>query len=197
LSVERSVRRAGADEPTIVRLSETLETDAEGRLTDPAEVGRTVARLADELERALASAEVGGGSARRDRTLAELIHAYRPRQGELVDLLADEGELTAGEVATLRAYLESGEVTTAPLRASSSPVPPSPLAAAPLAHDRTPEIPRPVAELLERFEIQNLKQAGAVRARRQISYEEYMALKRHFASSDREGTPTGAAPSPH
>jgi hypothetical protein len=48
--------------------------------------------------------------------------------------------------------------------------------------DRTPSSPRPVDELVRTYRIESIKQAGAVRARRQISYEEYMALKRHFQS---------------
>jgi hypothetical protein len=41
-----------------------------------------------------------------------------------------------------------------------------------------------VEELLHTYQITSLRQAGAVRARRQISFDEYMSLKRHFAASE-------------
>jgi hypothetical protein len=70
-----------------------------------------------------------------------------------------------------------------------------PLAAAPVGVDRSLPPARPVADLLREFGITSLKQAGAVRARRQISFAEYMALKRHFESGPPPGT-TGSAGAP-
>jgi hypothetical protein len=57
-----------------------------------------------------------------------------------------------------------------------------------------PKLPpaRPVPELLRTFQIASLRQAGAVRARRQISFAEYMALKRHFESTDGDAKPPAA-----
>jgi hypothetical protein len=49
-----------------------------------------------------------------------------------------------------------------------------------------------VPELLRTFQIETLRQAGAVRARRQISFEEYMALKRHFEAAS--AGPDGRSP---
>jgi hypothetical protein len=70
-----------------------------------------------------------------------------------------------------------------------------PIAAMPLEADRTPSTPRPTGQLLDQYRIESLKQAGAVRARRQISFEEYMALKRHFSAQAAGGAPTDGVPS--
>ena len=37
------------------------------------------------------------------------------------------------------------------------------------------------------YAVDSLKQAGAVRARREISFAEYMALKRHFQEAEANG----------
>ena len=143
---------------------------------------------------------------RPDRELTELVETYRPRQSELVDLLRDEGELTAVEHGRLREYLAAGTTRLpdrsfedAPASARSpasrdgpAPTMAPPLAAAPLESDRTPSTSRPVPVLLEQYQISSLKQAGAVRARRQISYEEYMALKRHFGGPAAATAPPAA-----
>jgi len=69
----------------------------------------------------------------------------------------------------------------------------TPLAAAPALAGRPDEGARTVAELLRLYRIDSLKQAGAVRARREISFAEYMALKRYFqepgASAERRTVP--------
>ncbi len=138
--------------------------------------------------------------ARPDRSFSELVDTYRPRQRELVDLLRDEGELTAGEHARLVEYLAAERAarpeTSAPVRVSETerliatvpidrPVAPPPARGSP---GSGPERVRPVAELLAIYQIATLRQAGAVRGRRQISFAEYMALKQHF-----EGSGEGAA----
>ncbi len=133
--------------------------------------------------------------ARPDRDLRELIETYRPRQPELVDLLRDEGELTPTEHVRLRTHLAGGSSSEPPSR-GRPPVPVEeprlpyadrPIASAPIEAGAPAPPGRPVPELLRVYEITSLKQAGAVRARRQISFAEYMALKRHF-----EGAESGA-----
>jgi hypothetical protein len=42
------------------------------------------------------------------------------------------------------------------------------------------------------YQINSLKQAGAVRARREISFSEYMALKRHFQEAEARVEPRDA-----
>ncbi len=204
ISVERELSGEDPDRPTRVRLSTTLEPRADGPEITSEEIRSAVAKLRKDLDESVGSS---GGPARPDRALPELIQTYRPRQTELVELLHEEGELSDGEHALLRQYVEQSRGTAVPLpspassgepaAASAAPVPPPafrPLAAAPLAAESAPTTPRPVPELLARFQIGSLKQAGAVRARRQISFEEYMALKRHFehpsSGSDRAVAPS-------
>jgi hypothetical protein len=101
-----------------------------------------------------------------------------------VDLLRDEGELTAGEHTRLVEYL------SAPPAPSEAPAPAferrieTPIAAVPIVASRPEEPGRPVSELLRQYQISSLKQAGAVRGRREISFAEYMALKRHFQEAE-------------
>ncbi len=178
ISLERTVSDPGAGGPLIVRVSATLE---EGAASGPAELGAEVQRLRTALDLALTTLQPSGAAlVRPDRPLGELIEAYRPRQPELVDLLRDEGELTANEHELLRRHLLAAEAPRPP--PAGVPITDRPIAAAPLEADRAPTTPRSVEELLRVYQIASLKQAGAVRARRQISFEEYMLLKRHFAS---------------
>ncbi len=164
--------------------------------------GELAVRLQQELD--ALSVEFGGApplALGGDRSLSELIETYHPRQVELVELLRDEGEISPSEHDLLRAYLERpGPIASAgpsPLGggAGEPPVTERPIAAAPLAQDRTPTTPRPVNELLQLYRIESIKQAGAVRARRQISYEEYMSLKRHFQVTD-PTSPPGSSSEP-
>ncbi|MCI4361063.1 MAG: hypothetical protein L3J91_05115 [Thermoplasmata archaeon] len=176
--IELAVERDVADADGIVRRFRLVARyPVDGLSPTSEELAPLYRSLSDDLDRSLP-----GGSApvaRADRDLTELIETYRPRQPELLDLLRDEHELTAGEFQLLTAYL--AERT----QGAREPVPTDrPIAAAPLAQDRTPITPRPVDELVRLYRIESLKQAGAVRARRQISYEEYMALKRHFAAAE-------------
>lgn len=138
-------------------------------------------------------------SAAGDRPLEELIETYRPRQGELVELLLAEGEISPGEAERLRGHLARAPAEPPGAPVASLPAVPAvdrPLAALPLENDRTPASPRPTADLLATYRIESLKQAGAVRARRQISYEEYMALKRHFAAADAQAAARARAVPP-
>jgi hypothetical protein len=183
LSVEREIVDDSGGSPRRVRLVARLPRDGPAGSIEPAQLSEWVAELGRLLDTTL---EKLPGSRlrhppRADRSLEDLVEAYHPRQAELVELLREEGELTNAEHDRLRQYLAIPTAASVP--------PPSPpvgrsIAEAPLERDRAPATPRSVADLLTLYQIQSLKQAGAVRARRQISYEEYMAVKRHFAAAD-------------
>lgn len=176
LTLERTVVNAQG-QPVTVRVTRRRDPSLEGSDADAR--AAAIAQLTAELEAAVALVAPGAASAARvDRSLAELIDAYHPRQAELLDLLRDEGELSSGEYDRLRAHLAAPAPQAPP---AGIPITERPIAAAPLENDRAPVVPRPVDELIRTYQIASLKQAGAVRARRQISYDEYMALKRHFA----------------
>ena len=148
----------------------------------------TVAELAEALEGLKADLDAlvgvplaGIPGVRPDRELTELVETYRPRRRELIDALRDDGELTRGEHERLANYLTGiGAVPAAAPVAAPEPTFDRPIAAVPIAADRSSESSRPVEVLLRDYQITSLKQAGAVRARREISFDEYMALKRHF-----------------
>jgi len=193
LTVERPLR---PDSPTAgtVRLSAKFDLPPEGPGPDHSDLARALDELQADLEGLLGPPLAAAPAARPDRDLTELVETYRPRQRELVDLLLGEGELTVGEHARLVEYLAA---PPAPSEARPTPPEPrieAPIAAAPiLAGGRRDEGGRPVPELLRIFQIGSLKQAGAVRVRGEISFAEYMALKRHFQetearSQDRRGS---------
>jgi hypothetical protein len=196
-SVDLSVEQDLPGAPGVrARLSAHYELPGEGA-PSPEELEAAIEGLRQELGRAVG---VPVPERRRDRPLEELVGTYRPRQGELVDLLHEEGELTDGEHALLREYVAAQHGASAPsptpspspaLALNQGGAPPSSLAAAPVSAERLAGPTRPVPELLREYQIASLRQAGAVRARRQISYEEYMALKRHFAAVE-----AGAPPAP-
>jgi hypothetical protein len=188
LSVEREVEDAAGTRRRI-RLVGRYATEPDGAAPSAEELVAAVAALQTELDTAVgAPAPV----VREDRPILELVETYRPRQRELVDLLLDEKELTPGEALTMREYLAQ-QVQPVPDPAGV-PVTDRPIAAAPLANDRSPSSARPVPDLLRLYRIESLKQAGAVRARRQISYEEYMSLKRHFPPAEVAPTSTSSPP---
>ena len=191
LSLERPVGAAGPA-GGVVRVSVRFDSGPDG-------VPPSVAELADALDglRADLDALVGAPlaalpAAQGDRSLDELVETYHPRQRELVDLLRDEGELTSVEHVRLVEYLGAGVAEPRPAPIVRPEAPPrfdqpiaaAPIGAVPVTPERTGESARPVAELIRQYQIASLKQAGAVRARRQISFEEYMALKRHFQPAD-------------
>jgi hypothetical protein len=184
LSVERSLEGRGAP-GTVARLSTTLEMDGDGERPPSAELARALDELIRDLDGLLGPPLTAAPAARVDRTLDELVETYRPRQRELVDLLLADGEISPGEHASLLASLGDRPVVPSGARAVPQAPPPgeTPIAAVPVAAE--PKLPpsRPVPELLRTFQISTLRQAGAVRARRQISFAEYMALKRHFESA--------------
>jgi hypothetical protein len=182
LSLERPL---GPDGPAggVLRLSVRLDADPSGAPPSPRELAESLDGLKADLDALLGVPIAALPATRVDRELPELVGTYRPRQRELVDLLRDEGEITPTEHLRLLDYLSTS--TSAP-----EPPPPvpvrveprfdQPIAAVPISVDRPSESTRPVAELIRQYQIASLKQAGAVRARRQISFEEYMSLKRHF-----------------
>jgi hypothetical protein len=185
--IELAVERDVADADGVVRRFRLVGQFAiEGAEPTPEELAPLLRSLTEDLDRSIPAGTPVAG--RPDRSITELIETYRPRQPELLDLLLEDREITDGEFALLQRHLaERG--TLAP----AEPLPTDrPIAAAPLAQDRTPITPRPVDEVLRLYRIESLKQAGAVRARRQISYEEYMALKRHFSAA--EAAPPTDAP---
>ncbi|MCI4350929.1 MAG: hypothetical protein L3K15_05395 [Thermoplasmata archaeon] len=183
LSVEGEAGAPSGGAPRRVRLVARIPREAITGPSEEATLAEWAAALGRSLETAIERMAPGSGrgAPRADRSLEELVEAYHPRQAELIELLRDDGELTPTEHERLRQYLS---IPTA----ASAPPPPRPvgrsLAEAPLERDRAPSTPRSVPELLALYQIESLKQAGAVRARRQISYEEYMAVKRHFATTD-------------
>ena len=173
-----------------MRLSAKFEVGPDGAGPDHAELARALDDLQADLDGLVGPLLAAAPAARPDRELTELVETYRPRQRELIDLLLGEGELTVGEHARLVEYL------SAPPAPAEAPLAPperrleTPLAALPVMVGRSEGEGRPVAELLRLYQITNLKQAGAVRGRREISFAEYMALKRHFQEAEaRAGRP--------
>jgi hypothetical protein len=196
LSVERPLAPRG---PTgaVARLSARFEVSGEAERPSVAELSQALDELVRDLEAVLGPSTATGSAGRGDRTVDELVEAYRPRQRELVDLLLEDGEITPGEHAGLVAHLGSRPAAvpaaTPPPSSELGRVGETPIAAVPLSTE--PRLPpaRPVPELLRTFQIASLRQAGAVRARRQISFAEYMALKRHFESTGEAGRPNRPA----
>lgn len=189
LSVERPLGPLGPA-GGVARLTVRFEPGADAGGPTPAELKTALDSLVADLDAVvgvpLAATPVG----RPDRDVIELVETYRPRQRELVDVLLSDGEITAPEHARLLEHL-----SRSPRPTSSSPavaVAEHPIAAAPVAADPTLPAARSVADLLRTYQIASLKQAGAVRARRQISFAEYMALKRHFESADADAASSGA-----
>jgi hypothetical protein len=184
ITVERELVDA-AGVPRRWRLSARFPMSADGVEPTAAELAAAYRDLDQRLERARAEAGLRGPAARAERSLEELVETYRPRQAELVEMLLADGELTEHEAELLRSAV-AGSRPRAPVPAApSAPGSTEFLAAMPLANDRTPATARSVPELIATYQIGSLKQAGAVRARRQISYDEYMALKHHFAEAER------------
>jgi hypothetical protein len=167
--------------------------DVTGGAPTPAELAEALDGLRADLDALVGVPLAGVPGARPDRELTELVETYRPRRRELIDALRDDGELTRGEHERLANYLAGIGATSASTPvAAPEPTFDRPLAAVPIAAGRTSDNSRPVEALLREYQIASLKQAGAVRARREISFEEYMALKRHF---QRDGAPDAPASS--
>lgn len=202
LSVERPLGPDRTGSGT-VRLTVRFEPGEDGVGPSPAELAHELEALTEELNALIGLPLAASPIGRADRELAELVETYRPRQRELVDLLLEEGELTAKEHARLVEYLGAGEPASPGRPTTPSAVPETERLIATVPIDRAPAAPvlpgtgtepgparpggtpRTVAELLRTYEITTLRQAGAVRAKRQISFAEYMALKRHFEEAAR------------
>jgi hypothetical protein len=188
LAVERPANgEAGAER---VRLVARFEMPEGAEAPSPRELGQALDRLRADLDVLGGPPLAAAPALRPDRELGELVDTYRPRQRELIDLLQGEGELTSGEHARLVEYLATARTTSpaptltfAEASLAAAPIAAAPIAAAPVVAERLPDRARSVPELLRIYQIESLRQAGAVRARRQISFEEYMALKRHFESA--------------
>jgi len=181
LSVEQELPAAPDGGRRRARLTARFRSDVPGAAPDDAEVARSLRELADRLRRAAEASGVGARSpdeARPDRSLEELVETYRPRQPELLELLHADGELTDGEFERLRSQVPAQSTE----KSEGMPAVPSPPGPS-LAGGRS------VAELLRTYQITSLRQAGAVRGRRQISFDEYMALKRHFAETSPDDGP--------
>jgi len=180
------VRPLRPDDPSggTVRLSAKFELSPDGSGPDHSELARAFDDLRADLDGLVGPPLAAAPAARPDRDLTELVETYRPRQRELVDLLLGEGELTPGEHARLVEYLGAPPAPAEPPSPATERRFDAPIAAVPIVVGRSDEGARPVPELLRRYQIDSLKQAGAVRARREISFAEYMALKRHFQEAD-------------
>ena len=199
LSVERPVG-PGAPPGSVARLAARFDAGPGGEGPTPAELRTALDQLSADLDALVGPLLAAAPISRPDRELTELVETYRPRQRDLVDLLRDDGELTPTEHERLIAYLDARPAAGAPASRSPEqiverPIASVPIAAAPLAVERSLPASRPVAELLRTYQINSLRQAGAVRARRQISFAEYMALKRHFEETERgsHSTPEGGS----
>jgi hypothetical protein len=187
LTVERPLRPDLPGGGT-VRLSAKFEVAPDGSGPDHGALARALDELQADLDGIVGPLLAAAPVARPDRDLTELVETYRPRQRELIDLLLGEGELSPGEHARLVEYLSAP-----PASAEAEPAPPerrteTPLAAVPAMVGRSEGEGRPVSELLRLYQITSLKQAGAVRGRREISFSEYMALKRHFQDEEARAT---------
>lgn len=182
LRIEREAVRASGGAYRI-SLAVRFDVLANGKSPSPEELGDAVRDLLPELEEAAVRGGLAVQPVRSERALSELVETYRPRRSGLIDALEADGELTLREATLLRGHLTAAGGPTG--ATSGPPLPPPtdrPLAAMPISVDRTPSSTRSIPELLKLFSIETLKHAGAVRARRQISFDEYMSLKRHFAA---------------
>lgn len=194
LSVERPLGASDASRG-VVRMTARWEPGPGGPSPEMAELRAALDELLRELDDLVGPLPPAApdGPGRVDRSLAELVETYRPRQRELIDLLREEGELTVHEHELLATHLPA---SGAPSRASPEDrtEPATPARSAPAPAERGLPAARPVPELLRTYQISTLRQAGAVRARRQISFAEYMALKRHFEAADQVRPDEGRVP---
>lgn len=189
LSAERTIPGVHGNPPTLLRLTAEFAVPPSGGGPSDFELQEAARTLQERLDRIVPVESPGEEPS--DRSLDELLHAYRPRQKELVDLLREEGTISQREQELLRSYFD--EVPShAPARVDR-PGPAAEPGVPSRAGPPTAGSPaRPVEELLRLYGIESVKQAGAVRARRQISFDEYMALKEHFARDEpRQEKPPG------
>ena len=185
LSVERELSAGPDGAPRRARLTGRFTSDSAEVVPGPEELRAALIALAGELDRAVDGLEAAPVSRPHDeRDLAELVETYRPRQPELLELLRAEGELSPREYELLRSHVRPSAGGGGPRADAMTNVrEPSPPLSGPAAEPRPRSAARPVPELLRTYGISSLRQAGAVRARRQISFEEYMALKQYFTTA--------------
>jgi len=181
LTVERPLRPDGPSAGT-VRLSARFEVSPEGSNPSHADLARALDELQADLDGLVGPMLAAAPALRPDRDLTEL-----------VDLLLGEGELTPGEHTRLVEYLGAPAAPSEPAVPVREPKYDTPIAAVPIVAGRPDENLRPVSELLRIYQISSLKQAGAVRARREISFSEYMSLKRHFQEAEARAESRGPA----
>jgi hypothetical protein len=195
LSVERPIAPRGG-EGAVARLCATFDVGSDGEGPTAEELARALDELVRDLVGLVGTSPAAAPAGRTDRDLTELVETYRPRQRELVDLLLADGEISPGEHALLVGTLGArAPAPSAPSLPELAAVGETPIAAVPIVAE--PKLPpaRPIPELLRTFQITSLRQAGAVRARRQISFAEYMALKRHFEAEGAPGNAKGSGSS--
>lgn len=194
VSVERYTSGGEGAPARVIKLTASIDPSGDDGFPSPEEINEVFTTLTRRLDAALDSAEGSVTSPRgEERSIEELVETYRPRQRELVDLLRAEGEISSREANLLSSHLESrGPRAPTPSAADSGREAGVSYREPSMTNvDRIEPVPRPIGELLDTYQIETLKQAGAVRARRQISFAEYMALKRHFSSTgDPSSTPS-------
>lgn len=178
----------GSGRPRRVRLAAGF--DPKDELPSDAEIAGALAEIEAAFDRARAAMGWREPPGRAERQLGELLDTYRPRQASLVEALRADGELSEREAELVLAHLGQGGGTPPPPTEEATPelVPAGGAGPSVGAVAERGGGPRSVADLLRVYRIETLRQAGAVRAQRQISFDEYMALKRHFA---REGSARG------
>jgi hypothetical protein len=187
LSVEREVPASDGRPARRIRLTAQFAPGSTDGLPSAEELSTALQDLTDRLDEGLGRDEaLSPVVASSDRSLEDLVENYRPRQVELIDLLLEEGEVSPAEHERLREFLL--EERTGDLTSSGSPAGATDPVVSKTTPDRAPPPVRSVDELLRAYQIGSLRQAGAVRGRREISYDEYMLLKRHFSAAPDPGS---------
>ncbi len=158
--------------PLRLRVSQTLVPE-EGKAVSDEEVTRAAAALKRTLlvtlktlgseESELRPSVTYSGPTRSIEVLREI---YTPRSPDHVDALLWEGEISREEHGLLLGTLRTRGETVAPAPA---------------------HLPRPVPVLIEELKLQDMRDVNRARGKRVISYDEWLALKQHFA---RVGAPS-------
>jgi hypothetical protein len=187
LSVERETPASEGRPARRIRLTAQFAPGSTDGLPSAEELSTALQELTDRLDDGLGRDEaLSPAVSSSDRSLEDLVENYRPRQVELIDLLLEEGEVSPAEHERLREFLL--EERTGELPSSGSTVAATDPVVTKTPSDRAPPPVRSVDELLRAYQIGSLRQAGAVRGRREISYDEYMLLKRHFSAAPDPGS---------
>jgi hypothetical protein len=174
ICLEGEVFRGGDVAPWKLKLSTTIEPDEGGKVTE-----RDIMDATENLRNILSSALRSAGTSESavavptptvgpPRSLEVLNQVYTPRSVEHVDALMWEGQITAAEHSLL----------VSSMRGKSTP-------SQPVSRRQ-----RGIEEMVRELRIESLRDANMARAKEQVSYEEWTALKRHF-SEKREEDPSG------